>query len=151
MFLSDEGSTLKTLDFTIRVGSTPTFLYFDLYLNTAYAAHYILRFSLTKGLRSKVKTLDFAFYIGSTPTFLHFDLYFNTAYAAHYVLCFSLTKGLRSKRYTLLSISAVHQPFYILICISTLPTQHTTFIYMGAYILTTRLCLYVFLVIRVIN
>ena len=26
-------------------------------------------------------------------------------------LCFSLTKGLRSKRWTLLSISAVHQPF----------------------------------------
>ena len=31
---------LKTLDFTIRIVSTPTFLYFDLYLNTAYAAHY---------------------------------------------------------------------------------------------------------------
>ena len=27
------------------------------------------------------------------------------------------------------SISAVHQPFNISICISTLPTQHTTFIY----------------------
>ena len=26
----DEGSTLETLDFTIRIGSTPTFLYFDL-------------------------------------------------------------------------------------------------------------------------
>ena len=31
--------TLETLDFTIRIGITPTFLYFDLYLNTAYAAH----------------------------------------------------------------------------------------------------------------
>ena len=40
MFLSDEGPTLKTLDFYIRIGSTPTFLYFDLYLYTAYAAHY---------------------------------------------------------------------------------------------------------------
>ena len=30
--------------------------------------------------------------------------------------------------WTLLSISAVHQPFYISISISTLPTQHTTFI-----------------------
>ena len=29
---------------------------------------------------------------------------------------------------TLLSVSALHQPFYISICISTLPTQHTTFI-----------------------
>ena len=25
----------------IRFGSTPTFLYFDLYLNSAYAAHYV--------------------------------------------------------------------------------------------------------------
>ena len=32
---------LETLDFTIRIGSTPTFLYFDLYLYSAYAAHYI--------------------------------------------------------------------------------------------------------------
>ena len=45
---------------------------------------------------------DFAFYIGSTPTISYLDLYLNTAYAAH-------------------------QPFYISICIWTLPTQHTTF------------------------
>ena len=48
-----KGPTLETIDFTFRIGSTLTFLYFDLYLNTAYAAHYILCFSLTKGLRSK--------------------------------------------------------------------------------------------------
>ena len=41
MFLSDEGPTLETLDFTFYIGSTPTFLYFVLYLNTAYAAHYV--------------------------------------------------------------------------------------------------------------
>ena len=41
MFLSDEGPTFKTLDFAFYIGSTPTFLYFDLYLNTAYAAHYV--------------------------------------------------------------------------------------------------------------
>ena len=35
------GPTLKTLAFTFYIGSTPTFLYFNLYLNTAYAAHYI--------------------------------------------------------------------------------------------------------------
>ena len=29
------------LDYTIRIGSTPTFLYFDLYLYSAYTAHYI--------------------------------------------------------------------------------------------------------------
>ena len=39
--LSDEGPTLETLDFTIRIGSTPTFSYFDLYLYSAYAVHYV--------------------------------------------------------------------------------------------------------------
>ena len=32
MFLSGKGPMLETLDYTIRIGSTPTFLYFDLYL-----------------------------------------------------------------------------------------------------------------------
>ena len=32
---------LETFDHTIRIGSTPTFLYFDLYLHSAYAAHYV--------------------------------------------------------------------------------------------------------------
>ena len=41
LFLSDEGPMLETLDHTIRIGSTPTFLYFDLYLHSAYAAHYV--------------------------------------------------------------------------------------------------------------
>ena len=40
-FLSDEGSMLETLDYTIRIGSTLTILYFDLYLYSAYAAHYV--------------------------------------------------------------------------------------------------------------
>ena len=43
MFLSDEGPSLKTLDFAFYFGTTPTFLYFDLYLNTAYAAHYVYK------------------------------------------------------------------------------------------------------------
>ena len=30
--------TRETLDFTILLGSTPTFLYFDLYLYTAYGS-----------------------------------------------------------------------------------------------------------------
>ena len=29
---TDEGPMLETLDHTIRIGSTPTFLYFDLYI-----------------------------------------------------------------------------------------------------------------------
>ena len=32
---------LETLDYTIRIESTPTFLYFDLYLYSAYAADYV--------------------------------------------------------------------------------------------------------------
>ena len=38
-FLSDEEPTLETLDFTIRIYSYLT--YFDLYLYSAYAAHYV--------------------------------------------------------------------------------------------------------------
>ena len=29
IFISDEGPMLETLDYTIRIGSTPTILYFD--------------------------------------------------------------------------------------------------------------------------
>ena len=32
---------LEKLDHTIHIGSAPTFLYFDLYLYSAYAAHYV--------------------------------------------------------------------------------------------------------------
>ena len=31
---------LETLDFVFHIGITPTFFYFNLYLNTAYAVHY---------------------------------------------------------------------------------------------------------------
>ena len=41
MFLSDEEPMLETLDYTIRIGSTPAFLYFDLYLYSAYATYYV--------------------------------------------------------------------------------------------------------------
>ena len=40
-FLSDEGPMLETLDYTIRIGSTPTILYFDFYLYSAYAVRYV--------------------------------------------------------------------------------------------------------------
>ena len=39
--VSSIGPSDFPLDFTIRIGNTPTFLYFDLYLNTAYAANYV--------------------------------------------------------------------------------------------------------------
>ena len=38
------GPMLETLDYTIRIGSTQTFLYFDLYLYSAYAAHYVYNY-----------------------------------------------------------------------------------------------------------
>ena len=36
--------TLKTLDLIFHIGSTPTFLYFELYQNTAYAANTYVHF-----------------------------------------------------------------------------------------------------------
>ena len=48
LFLSDEGPMLETLDYTIRIGSIPTFLYFDLYLYSAYAAHFVYFSDLMK-------------------------------------------------------------------------------------------------------
>ena len=40
---------LETLDYTICIGSTPTILYFDLYLYSAYAAHYVYFIGLNYG------------------------------------------------------------------------------------------------------
>ena len=37
--MCDQGSTLETLDFIIRIGSTPTFLYFNLYISTLPTQH----------------------------------------------------------------------------------------------------------------
>ena len=34
-----EGPMLETLDYTIRIGSTPTFLYFDLYLSVCLSVY----------------------------------------------------------------------------------------------------------------
>ena len=52
----DTDSKVETLDFTIRIGSTPTFLHFDLYLNTAYAAHYVysLYYSIDLAFQAKI-------------------------------------------------------------------------------------------------
>ena len=38
---SNVSSVRPSLDFTIRIGSTPTFSYFELYLYSAYAAHFV--------------------------------------------------------------------------------------------------------------
>ena len=46
---SDEGPMLEALHYTTRIGSTPTFLYFDLYLYSvsAYAAHHVYQFTFS--------------------------------------------------------------------------------------------------------
>ena len=54
--LSDEGPMLETLDYTIRIGSIPTFLYFDLYLYSAYAAHFVY-FALIKASLDETDSL----------------------------------------------------------------------------------------------
>ena len=52
---------LETLDHTIRIGSTPTFLYFDLYLYSAYAAHYVYNRACTRA-----RSYHVVFTIGGT-------------------------------------------------------------------------------------
>ena len=53
-----------TKGFTIRIGSTPTFLYFELYLYTAYAIHYVYftfdKYSRLSPFRSCARDLGIA-------------------------------------------------------------------------------------------
>ena len=51
LFLSDEGPMLETLDYTIRIGGIPTLL-FDLYLFSAYTAHYVYIYCIYRYLYS---------------------------------------------------------------------------------------------------
>ena len=46
LFLSDEGPMLETLDHTIRIGSKPTFLYFDLYFIAGRLRHFLTNWRL---------------------------------------------------------------------------------------------------------
>ena len=54
--------------------------------------------------------------------------------------CFSLTKGQRSKRYTLLSVLAVRQPFYISICISILCLRITLRLFTVLFFYEVLMC-----------
>ena len=58
-----------------------------------------------------------------------------------FIFCFSLTKGQRSKRYTILSVLAVHRPFYISIIITCLPrlVKHANVHYSWQFWLDDRL------------
>ena len=47
LFLYDEGQTLETLDFTVCIGNTPTFSFFDSYIYSTYAAHYVYLTKIT--------------------------------------------------------------------------------------------------------
>ena len=57
---------LETLDYTIRIGSIPTFLYLDLYLYSAYAAHFVYYFETRNGFQST--GIQFFLYSGSKIT-----------------------------------------------------------------------------------
>ena len=54
ILFQDEGPTLETLDHTIRIGSTPTFLYFDLYLYSGHCVY--IYFKRLLGLFSDTTT-----------------------------------------------------------------------------------------------
>ena len=63
-FLSDEEPMLETLDYTIRIGSTPTILYFDFYLYSAYTGHYVYySFSISLFV---LDILRFVWYVNNT-------------------------------------------------------------------------------------
>ena len=47
LFLYDEGPTLGTLDFTVCIGSTPTFSFFNSYIYFTYSAHYVYLTKIT--------------------------------------------------------------------------------------------------------
>ena len=55
-FLSDEGPTLETLEFTIRIGSTPTFSYFDLFAQIDWKN---IRRSVEHGGKCRVRSRDY--------------------------------------------------------------------------------------------
>ena len=59
---------LETLDYTIRIGSTPTFLYFNLYLYSAYAAHYVYYIGFKLVTQFHIFDISYRFvYINLTP------------------------------------------------------------------------------------
>ena len=64
--------TLETLDFTIRIDSTPTFSYFDLYLYSAYAAPI--------AFKSKFSHITFPFFYGQTIYGLRSDSHIKFTY-----------------------------------------------------------------------
>ena len=57
---------LETLNYTISIGSTPTFLYVDLYLYSAYAAHYVYIINNNMGENNYKKFLRYVLKEAST-------------------------------------------------------------------------------------
>ena len=64
MFFSDEGSTLETLDYTIRIGSTPTFLYADFNHYSVLRRHSLnlnnLKFHSLMNVKFQIQTCEIA-------------------------------------------------------------------------------------------
>ena len=82
MFLSDEGPMLETLDYTIRIGCSPTILYFDLYPYSASAAQYVCtKYNKVGVLPIRMKVKSHVSSVGPSS-----------------VRKFVFAKGLRSKR-----------------------------------------------------
>ena len=105
-----KGSRIKTNSEMTRKARYPTILDF------CYNVHVC-----SNSYKSKYKK------VGVFSQYGQYSLTFRALAPSSEKSCFSLTKGQHSKRYTILSVLAVHQPFYTSICISTLPTQRTTF------------------------
>ena len=133
---------LETLDHTIRIGSTPTFLYFDLYLYSAYAAHYVYFYrvvcldfvseplSVHFGYLSVLIVSFFHFHFGVCPT-INFDICgFDCTLCTAFVFLFIVTFPLFSFLLHLLSFLSLHCFFFIFIFTFTslLVNFHFTFI-----------------------
>ena len=58
VFVSDEGPMLETLNFTIRIGSTPTFLYFGLYISTLPTQHTTFIINMAFKFAQQCSSLD---------------------------------------------------------------------------------------------
>ena len=58
MFLSDEGPTLETLDYTIRIVTTPTFLYLHVYFMICIKFSFDFKITCISKIFSKHGCLD---------------------------------------------------------------------------------------------
>ena len=91
LFFSDEGPTLETLDFTIRIGSTPTFLYFELRIELLY------RYKQAKTWGRLHKTLNYHLITVSLLCLLQTVQYVTLSGARHFLGKFMRAQQLESR------------------------------------------------------